>query len=156
VWAATRGGGGKKHTATRAAGSVVPHLRGTGAYDPYGGDGEHDADAPKATDRDGQTFWTTEHYTSGLNKPGVGLVLDAGRSMRVRQIGIATDTPGFTASIRASDSASGGFTAVAPSQTVAGTAQFVLHGPPRRYYLIWITRLGAGYDQAHVNEVSAT
>jgi hypothetical protein len=36
---------------------------------------------------------------------------------------------------------------------VGGSTTFALHGPARRYYLVWITKL-AGSD-AHVNEVRA-
>jgi hypothetical protein len=154
-------GGSKTNPRTTppAATGTVLTVRGVGAYDPVGGDGEHDSEAPLATDRNGDTFWTTSsyHYGNGsLGKPGVGVVLDAGRPVQVHRIGIATDTPGFRASIRASNSPRGGFTAVTPTRTVGGQAQFAVHGPPRRYYLIWITKLGPGYDTAHVNEVSAT
>ena len=61
-----------------ATGTAVP-LTGVGAYDPDGGDGEHDADAPKATDHDLTTYWNTEHYNT-FSKRGVGVVLDAGRA----------------------------------------------------------------------------
>ena len=37
---------------------------GTGAYDPFGTGGEHDAEAGRATDRDRETFWDSEHYAA--------------------------------------------------------------------------------------------
>jgi len=158
----TRGGDGGGSTSSNrggGGGAAVPHLRAVGAYDPYGGDGEHDGDAPKATDRNAGTYWTTERYSGGLNKAGVGLVLDAGRSVRLHRVGIATDTPGFTAVIRASASASAGFGAPISSSRIVGsqtTFTISADAPPRRYYLIWVTKLADAYAQAHVNEAQAT
>ena len=58
---------------------VVP-LSGVAAYDPAGGDGEHDERAPQATDGIPATYWGTENYgePQRVSKPGVGVVLDAG------------------------------------------------------------------------------
>ena len=157
-WRAGSSGGG----GTRATGPVVPHLHGITAYDPFGtgGRGEHDADAPKATDADASTYWTTEHYHSGLaaiGKKGVGLVLDAGRPVTLHRLGIATDTPGFVAVVRAGAQQNYFPRWISSPQTVESQTQFVLHPTAQyRYYLIWITKLGQGYDQAHVNAVDAT
>jgi eukaryotic-like serine/threonine-protein kinase len=140
-------------------GSGVPHLAGVGAYDPFGTGGEHDDKARLATDGNPSTYWETERYNSApsLGKEGVGIVLDAGRSVQLRQLGIASSTPGFTALIRAGDSASGPFPdTVAPSQVVQTQAQYLIHGGAHRYYLIWITRLSGAYDTARINEVKAT
>ena len=84
-------------------------LRGVTGYDPdgTGPPGEHNADAPKATDGDEATFWSTETYSSpafGNLKPGVGLVLDAGGSVKLGSLTVTTDTPGYTAKILAGDS----------------------------------------------------
>ena len=55
------GGPNSKHArrqhADGAAGGAALTLRGVGAYDPVGGDGEHDADAPNATDGNPTTYW---------------------------------------------------------------------------------------------------
>jgi hypothetical protein len=132
-------------------------LSGVTGYDPYGDGQEHDGDAAKATDSSPETAWTTEHYRDApsLGKQGVGLVLDAGSAVTVSQLGIATDTPGFTAQIRAGDSPSGPFRADSSTRTVGGRTIFHLQGAKARYYVIWITKLGAGYDHADVNAVSA-
>jgi eukaryotic-like serine/threonine-protein kinase len=141
-------------------GGTVPHLIGATAYDPFGTGGEHNDKAGLATDGNGGTYWETERYfnSPSLNKEGVGLVLDARRPVQLQQLGIATSTPGFVASIRAGDSATGPFpVTVAPSQTVAGDTRYTITGGgAHRYYLIWITRLGPGYNTARINEVSAT
>jgi hypothetical protein len=141
-------------------GGGVPHLVGATAYDPFGTGGEHNDKASLATDGNGATYWETERYfnSPSLGKQGVGLVLDARRPVQLHQLGLATSTPGFAASIRAGDSASGPFpVTVAPSKVVAGQAQYTITGDgTHRYYLIWITRLGPGYNTARINEVSAT
>jgi len=141
-------------------GGAAPHLVGATAYDPHGDGGEHNDKTGLATDGVGATYWETERYfdTPSLNKDGVGLVLDAQRPVRLHQLGIATSTPGFTASIRAGDSSSGPFPdTVAAAQTVTdGTQYTITSDSPHRYYLIWITRLGTDYNTARINEVSAT
>ncbi len=135
------------------------HLRATTAYDPYGGDGEHDADAPKATDGNPSTHWTTESYRTapGLGKPGVGLVLDAGKLVQLHHLAFTTSTPGVTAEVLAGAAPGGPFDAVVgASQTVAGgRADYTIANGRHRYYVIWITRLGDTFDNAHIDEVTA-
>jgi serine/threonine-protein kinase len=144
---------------TTGAGRTAPHLRGTGAFDPFGGDGEHDDEAPRATDRDSSTYWTTESYNSSfsaIGKDGVGLVLDAGRPVRLRQVSMVTDTPGYRAVIRAGPSRSSFPNTVSGSKVVGGRTRFeITDDGEYRYFLVWITSLGPGYDRAHVNEVAA-
>jgi serine/threonine-protein kinase len=133
-------------------------LTGVGAWDPYGTGGENDAAAPRATDDSTTTYWETERYYDhpSLNKPGVGLVLDAGKSVQLHHLGFTTATPGLTAEIRAGDSKTGPFTdVVGASQTVGSQAQYTITGGEHRYYVIWITRLGGHYDTARINTVSA-
>jgi serine/threonine protein kinase len=142
------GSGGANETTTPVA------LTAAGAFDPYGTGGEHDADAPKAVDGDGTTYWRTESYNDGLNKDGVGLVLDAGTARRISSLTVRTDTPGFTAEIQDGDSPTGPFTTVSPSQTTGALTTFSLRDARARYYVVWITDLG-GLHVAHVNEVRA-
>jgi serine/threonine-protein kinase len=136
----------------------VPTLFATGAYDPYGTNGENDARAKYATDNNGATYWETEQYydAPSLNKVGVGLVLDAKRVVHLRQLGVATSTPGFTAVIRAGESPTNFPDTVSTSQTVEGRGTFTIVGKPHRYYLLWITRLGPSYNTAQINEVKAS
>ena len=128
-------------------------LTGIGAYDPEGGDGEHDDEAGLATDGDLSTFWLTESYRSGLNKPGVGLVLDAGDTVEPRTMTVTTDTPGFTAEIRAGDSPQGPWEPVSQSRTIQNRHRYTLENADARYFLVWITELDSG--SKHVNEVTA-
>ena len=144
------GGGG--------SGGGAPSLTATGAYDPYGTGGENDANAFKATDNNPETYWETERYYDAprLNKPGVGLVLDAKSSVQLQQLGVATSTPGFHAVIRAGDSPTSFPDTVSSAQTVPGRATFTITGRPHRYYLLWITQLGPSYNSARINEVRAS
>ena len=134
-------------------------ISGVGAYDPPPGDGEeHNDEAGKATDSSPSTYWETQHYRSSfalLGKSGVGLVLDAGRSVTLHHVTVTTDTPGFTAEIQAGDSATGPFQAVSDPQTVNGQTTFDLRDAHARYFVVWITSLGS-LSSAHVNDVSAS
>jgi hypothetical protein len=136
-------------------------LHGVNAYDPDGTGGENDQEAGLATDGKASTAWTTEQYydAPSLNKPGVGVVLDAGAPVTLHQLGVATATPGFTAVIKAGDAPHGPFPVVASSPEVvqrAGTSFAIDSSAGRhRYWLIWITRLGQGFQTAQINEVKA-
>jgi len=130
-------------------------VSGIGAYDPEGGDGEHDDDAYKATDRDPESYWTTEEYNDFANtKRGVGVVLDAGRRVEPSRMIVSTDTPGYTAEIREGASSTGPFDKVIGSaQVVTARTTFHLDDAKARYFVIWITSLDG---VAHVNEVRAS
>jgi serine/threonine-protein kinase len=128
-------------------------LTGISAYDPDGDDAEHDDEAGLATDGDLSTFWPTESYRSGLNKPGVGLVLDAGDTVEPRTMTVTTDTPGFTAEIQAGDSPQGPWEPVSQSRTIQNRHRYTLENANARYFLVWITELDSG--SKHVNEVTA-
>jgi eukaryotic-like serine/threonine-protein kinase len=140
---------------TPAATSVT--LNGVTAYDPEtdGGDGtEHDSAAGNATDGNPETYWNTEHYDGGLNKDGVGLVLDAGGTKKLTQMVVHSGTPGFVAMIKAGASSNGPFTPVSGSQTGGASTTFPLDGDSARYYVIWITDLGPS-SSVEINEVTA-
>ena len=148
----------------RGGGQDVPvgapiTIDGAGAYDPYGDGTEHDADAPKATDGNVETYWTTEDYNSGLagvKKAGVGLVLDATSVVQLSRITVVTDTPGFTAEIRATNIQGTPGQKISDSRVVAATTRFSIHqSAPKRFYVVWITKLALDGHFAHVNEVRA-
>jgi eukaryotic-like serine/threonine-protein kinase len=155
-------GGRATPTQAHAGGGGKVHLSAVTAYDPYGRPPgqEHNADAPKAADSDPGTYWETETYHSSLaslGKPGVGLVLDAGRAVQLHRLGIATSTPGFTAEIRAGDSRDGSFPdLVAGPESVQSQTQFPIRSGEHRYYLIWITRLAPSFGSVRINDVAAT
>ena len=135
------------------------HLKAVNAYDPPPGDGHEDnGHLSLATDGNPATAWSTELYrypNGSLNKPGVGIVLDAGRDVRLSQLTVTTDTPGFTAKIEAGNSPGGPFSDVSGEQTVSSQTIFDLHNASARYYVVWITNLGSS-NHADVNEVAAS
>ena len=135
-----------------AASRQPVELQGVASFDPPPGDNEeHSERVGDATDGDPATYWTTESYRS-FSKPGVGLVLEA--TGTPRQVALTTDTPGFTAEIRAGDSAEGPFdTVVGPAKTTGASTIWDLDETDSRYLTIWITDLDR---VAHVNEVKAS
>ena len=140
------------------AASTSVHLRATTAYDPDGTNGEHNAQAPLATDDLASTGWQTESYRDApsLGKPGVGLVLDAGRSVSLHRITVVTSTPGFVARIQAGGAPDSFPDIVSTTKTTAARTVFDLTGGPHRYYLLWIMRLGPGFDNARIVQVSGS
>jgi hypothetical protein len=125
-------------------------LRAVASYDPEPGDGrEHDERLADATDGDASSYWTTETYRA-FTKSGVGIVLEP-QAGGVSSLTVRTDTPGFTAEIRAGDSPTSFDETVAAEQTVKRTTTFELD-TDRPYLVLWITSLDG---RAHVNEITA-
>jgi serine/threonine-protein kinase len=154
------GGGSGQHGGGSGSGGstgAAVQLRGVTDYDPQGNGGEHSETAPLATDKNPATAWTTETYGNqdfGGLKDGVGLVLDAGSSVKLAQVTVDTPTPGFTAEIQVGDSQTGPFTTDSSSQTVSSPATFDLQGKTGQYYVVWITQLPPG-NRAEISEVTA-
>jgi eukaryotic-like serine/threonine-protein kinase len=147
-------GGGKGQGG--AIGAPVA-LAGVDAYDPYGDNqSEHPEQAPNAADKNPATYWSTEDYRSTLQKAGVGVVLDAHGLANLSRITVVTDTPGFRAEIRATNTLGGTPQAVSKSRTVRRTTAFAIdQKAPFRYFVVWITKLPPGHGFAHVNEARA-
>jgi serine/threonine-protein kinase len=139
--------------------STRVELTGITSYDPYGDNKEENsALASNLTDGNPATYWSTEHYSDApsLDKPGVGVVVDAGTLVQLTRMTIVTDTPGFTAQIEATNTEGGTPDKVSASKTVGTTTSFdISSSGPKRYYVIWITRLPSDSNVAHVNEVRA-
>ena len=115
-------------------------LTAAGAFDPEGDGHERDEEASLAVDGDRSTFWRTERY-SRFFKTGVGLVLDAGRRVRVRQVVVDSGTPGVRAEIRIGSSPTGPFTRVSPAKTLTARTTFPVAGRTGRYVVVWVTAL---------------
>jgi eukaryotic-like serine/threonine-protein kinase len=131
-------------------------LEAVSDFDPEGDDTEHPEAVPAATDGDPATFWTTETYQDfSAAKPGVGIVLDAGSPVTLSSLAVRSDTPGFTAVVRAATAEEGPFEAVSDDRQAGARTVFEVDtgGKEFRYYLLWITDLDS---VAHVNEVRAT
>jgi eukaryotic-like serine/threonine-protein kinase len=147
------------HTKAPTSAAARIHLHGVRGYDPYGDNHtEHDSIAGLATDGQLGTAWDTEHYNGGnLNKPGVGLLLDAGRAVSPHGIEIVTGTPGFTAQIRAGSSPNGPFQPVSGLHRINGTTTIELYpNANARYFVVWITQLPPGVASVQINEVTVT
>jgi transcriptional regulator with XRE-family HTH domain len=141
------------HSQRKPTRSLRPvSLRGIGAWDPFGDRHEHDSAAAAGTDGNPATYWYTETYAAGLQKPGVGLLLDAGHPVRLVRLTVSTDTPGYTALVQAGLTAHGPFRAISTPTTVARRTTFPLHTAADRYYVVWITKLD---HVAHVKDVQA-
>jgi hypothetical protein len=162
AYALRHNGGSANSSTTQPPSSAQPvQLSAVASYDPSPGDGqEHDERLQYATDHDPSTYWETEHYSSntfGGLKSGVGLVVAAPQAVKLSQLTIKSDTPGWNAVIKAGSSAQGPFAPVSDTQSVGASTTFTLHVPEaQRYYLIWITQLVDQLDRADVNEVTAT
>jgi eukaryotic-like serine/threonine-protein kinase len=166
------GGGGQTRaagTTTRAVSRTQPtttapkpsapiKLVAVGPYDPPPGDGtENDSQVPNAVDGDQAPFWSTEHYTHGFFKPGVGIVLDAGKRHGIARVLVGTDENGSRAEIQLADSPTGPYRVVSADQALrAGTTAFALkRGATGRYVLVWLTALPSATGEGHINEVRA-
>jgi len=123
-----------------AARSRFVKLTAAGAFDPEGDGHERDEEASLAVDGNRSTFWRTERY-SRFFKTGVGLVLDAGRAVRVRQVVVDSATPGVRAEIRIGSSRTGPFTRVSPAKTLTARTTFPVAGRTGRYVVVWVTAL---------------
>jgi eukaryotic-like serine/threonine-protein kinase len=152
-------GGAGHHGVLGGGGSTgaVVRLHGLTGYDPQGDGSEHNELAGLATDGKPSTAWTTDRYFSqefGNLKSGVGLMLNAGRAVKLATVTVTTPTPGFTAQIRAGSSSSGSFSSDSSSQTVSARTTFTLNGATAQYYVVWITELPPG-NRAEISEVTA-
>ena len=149
---------GGNHGGASAGGTLFP-VTGLTSYDPFGPDKtEHSAAAVNITDGNPATYWATESYRTApsLNKPGVGVVIDAGRVVQLSRITIVTDTPGFTAQIEATNIQGGTAEKVSDSKTTTRSTAFdITSSEPKRYYVVWITKLPTDGSYAHINEVRA-
>jgi eukaryotic-like serine/threonine-protein kinase len=132
-----------------AAAPSPVRLQAVGTVDPKG-DGEHDDEVGNATDRNGQTYWTTSRYSfpnGGFGKEGVGLRLDANRPPRA--LVVESETPGFTAEVRSGDRV------LAPAREVGTRTTFELpHDLDAATFLLWITNRGDN-QAVRINEVTA-
>jgi eukaryotic-like serine/threonine-protein kinase len=148
------GGGGDQPAALTATAT---------AFDPDGGDGEHDSEAPQAVDGDLATAWTTENYSTpdfgGFEKSGVGLVLRLDEAAELESLIVDSPSTGwnaqvFVAGAPAADLAGWG-EPVAEQDGISGNPEFDLQGREGGAVLLWITLLG-GEGSVQVNEAGLT
>ena len=144
----TSGGGGTVSGVT---------LQGVGNYEPSGPPDKHANTASAATDGNPSTDWMTQHYFSpsfGGLMPGLGLVVNAGRSVKLGSLTVQTPTPGFTAQIQSGSAPNGPFAADSTPQTVSSSTTFHLNCATAQYYVVWITQLPPG-GKAAISEITS-
>jgi len=158
---------------TRAApqkGQEAISLKQDGAadYDPLGDpQSENPAEAGFVLDRNPNTTWDTELYSSGrLPKAGVGVYVDAEPGVVAKAMRVTTPEAGWSAEVYATNSKLSRRTItgpaddpalkrVAPARTITEQSQRIdldTRGQSFRYYLLWITKLPPS-AQAKVAEI---
>lgn len=115
-------------------------LAAAGAFDPEGDGRERDEEAGQAVDRRLDTAWRTERYSTFF-KSGVGLVLDAGRRIRVEEVVVDSPTPGIRAEIRLGNVREGPFARVSAARTLTARTRFPVARRAGRYVVVWIVEL---------------
>jgi serine/threonine protein kinase len=136
------------------------------AYNPDGLNGDiaqNNSAAGLAIDNNINTAWTTEtYYDHSLDKPGVGIYIDATPGTVAKQIVLETSTPGWQATIYASNHtpdpdnfAASHWVAAGSSSDVASRTTVSLTTGTRRYtyFLVWITKLPPDLNAVSVNEI---
>ena len=149
------------------AGEKVVSVASTSArdYDPLGDDEEHPERAPLVVDRQPDTTWTTESYSSGLegaNKAGVGIYLDAKPGVEAVRMEIQSPEQGWRAEIfgasgtRVPESIEAGWERLGGGEVRSDHQRFRLaaSGERYRYYLVWITELPPGAGRVEIGEIA--
>jgi eukaryotic-like serine/threonine-protein kinase len=109
------------------------------AIDPFGDGSELSSNAGLAADGELSTAWKSEDYFDGdLDKPGIGLLLDLGQSVRVDGVRLSTPYPGFTFGVSVGDDPNALVDQVGDTVTSAASTRVRLQGTGR-YVLVWIT-----------------
>ena len=137
------------------------------AYNPdgYGGDtSQNNSQAANAIDGNANDAWTTDkYYTGRLDKAGVGLYLATAPGTTASRLRITTTTPGFAATIYATDAtpvagsfAESHWVPVGSATSVRSGTAIALTSTRTKYdyYLVWITQLPAGQELVSLNEVA--
>ncbi len=133
-------------------------------YNPLGNPKDESPRAPLAIDNQLDTYWSTQTYYDGrLDKPGTGIYLTANPGTAARVLVVVTGTPGFTATVYASNAApayswpSSAWTQVSTSRTISHQQSITLTSGSRRYryWLLWITNLGSNHS-VQLDELTLT
>jgi serine/threonine-protein kinase len=147
--------------APRGLSTVSLPQDGARDFDPFGDDKEHPRDARLVLDDNPATSWTTETYYSGLQKPGVGIYVDARPGTPGRVLGIRTPTPGWKGKVLVAKSgppgALDGWTDIGATINATGSKVSVAldtAGQDFRYYLVWITELPPNGDRVEISEIT--
>lgn len=153
-----------RHGTTKTTPVLVKLSRAV-AYNPYGigGTAQNNSQAYEAIDGNPNTAWPTETYDGGdLNKPGVGIYVEASSAVAADRLVLDTTTRSFNATIYATRSTpnanhfnDSGWVRVGGATVSSSPQTFALRtgGRGYRYYLLWITSLPSATDNVSVNEI---
>jgi hypothetical protein len=119
------------------------------SFDPDGDGTEDPGGVGLAVDADPSTSWSTDIYHAnphfGGLKPGVGLLLDLGKSKRVDTAKLQLSAPGANLELRAGDTpprSADDLSLVAAATDAKTNTKLTLSTPTTaRYWLLWITAL---------------
>jgi len=136
-------------TAPRPAPLV--RLVAAGAFDPEGDGSERDEEASLAVDGRRDTAWRTERYSTFF-KDGVGLVLDAGRRVRIERVIVDVPAPGARAEVLLGNDSEGPFTRAASARPLTGRTSFPVSKRQGRYVVLWLVDIPDG-GAAEIAEV---
>jgi hypothetical protein len=156
-------GGDESSPGEGAAQGATVDIASAQTFDPSPGDGEeHDSEVDYAIDANPDTTWTTETYNTAViedavGKPGVGLIVDAGRPVVGRSLTIRSDTGGWSLEVYGAETGPptsleewGTPIGEAPNMSTDHTVELTATGPSQ-YYLLWIPEVAAadgGYSVA--------
>jgi eukaryotic-like serine/threonine-protein kinase len=138
------GGGGNGPQAS-SPGGVLPIVEAS-AFDPFGGDGEHSSEAPRAFDGDPRTVWQTDRYNSrDLDKPGVGLWVQLDAPRDITSVTVTALEGGWSGEIYVADQPGVSLDAWGPPRAsgddIPATHAFPLSDARGQYVLVWCTQL---------------
>lgn len=162
---AERGTGGAQRNLTPAPPTVEAVQLGQRAasdFDPPPGDGrEHPDETSFVLDGNKATTWSTETYEAGeLQKPGVGIYVDAKPEVAAVQMQIGSKTPGWSGDIYVAKNGDvpgtlDGWQKVGTVEDAKRTETVDLDtaGNPFRYYLVWITKLPPESQKVEISEI---
>ncbi|RKS79306.1 hypothetical protein BZB76_0763 [Actinomadura pelletieri DSM 43383] len=155
----------KKSSAPPTPSATALDIRSAEGIDPEGQDGgKGQARGRLAIDGKDGTVWRSSFYTSpefGNLKEGVGLLLDMGRPVTIREIKAGLpESPGATIQVKVGNTADPN--AMQKVQTIttsgSGATSIKLPGPrTAQYVMLWFTKLSNGTDgrlRAEVSEVT--
>ena len=152
--------GGAELTGVPKLTAVKLDTSGAEDFDPFGDSEEHSDEVSLAIDGNVATRWETETYTAAdLQKEGVGLIVNPRAPVAARALDIVTPIPGWTAEVYASEDSPddlASWTRISGAVTVDDEQRIELDtaGQSFSYYLLWITALPEGEQNAAVAEMS--
>jgi eukaryotic-like serine/threonine-protein kinase len=154
---AAREGAGKLRSVTLSTGGIHD-------FDPPPGDGrESSGSVRNAIDGNPSTLWGTEHYRdgfAGVDKPGVGIYVEARSAVAARALKVITPKPGWDAEVYAANDVPSTLSDWGPklgeASDVGETAQIQIDTAGQRFrrYLLWIVTLPDNEQQAQVSELT--